>query len=132
MSILPCKYSEVGKGNESRAQHGVNWKGLRAEVHCDLRSSNGKEGRREVRDRAHENNKKWEGLLTQGGKSQACVNNTRGDAVEVPFSGGLCGGGELSWQVFDAELITVEGQGFSLVFGKGTRLLVKPSKWQII
>uniref|UniRef100_A0AAA9TXY4 Uncharacterized protein n=2 Tax=Bos TaxID=9903 RepID=A0AAA9TXY4_BOVIN len=25
-----------------------------------------------------------------------------------------------------------EGQGFSLVFGKGTRLLVKPSKWHPI
>lgn len=26
----------------------------------------------------------------------------------------------------------VEGQGFSFIFGKGTRLLVKPSKWHII
>uniref|UniRef100_A0A4W2ER31 Uncharacterized protein n=1 Tax=Bos indicus x Bos taurus TaxID=30522 RepID=A0A4W2ER31_BOBOX len=25
-----------------------------------------------------------------------------------------------------------EGQGFSIVFGKGTRLLVKPSKWHPI
>uniref|UniRef100_A0AC11BFU2 Uncharacterized protein n=1 Tax=Ovis aries TaxID=9940 RepID=A0AC11BFU2_SHEEP len=25
-----------------------------------------------------------------------------------------------------------EGQGFSLIFGKGTRLLVKPSKWHPI
>uniref|UniRef100_A0A9L0IL85 Uncharacterized protein n=1 Tax=Equus asinus TaxID=9793 RepID=A0A9L0IL85_EQUAS len=25
-----------------------------------------------------------------------------------------------------------EGQGFTLIFGKGTRLLVKPSKWHII
>uniref|UniRef100_A0A673TGR1 Uncharacterized protein n=1 Tax=Suricata suricatta TaxID=37032 RepID=A0A673TGR1_SURSU len=25
-----------------------------------------------------------------------------------------------------------QGQGFSFIFGKGTRLLVKPSKWHII
>uniref|UniRef100_A0ABI7XE44 Uncharacterized protein n=2 Tax=Felinae TaxID=338152 RepID=A0ABI7XE44_FELCA len=25
-----------------------------------------------------------------------------------------------------------QGQGFSFIFGKGTRLLVKPSKWHVI
>ena len=45
-------------------------------------------------------------MLIQGGKSQACVNNTGGSSGGFPSQEGFVRG-KLSWQVFDAEVITV-------------------------
>lgn len=49
-----------------------------------------------------------------------------------PFSGRLCQGRAELAGFWCWDNHCGEGQGFSLVFGKGTRLLVKPSKWHPI
>lgn len=51
-------------------------------------------------------------------------------AVQVPFSG--CFVREKPELVFDAETSTVQKDSVSSAFGTGTRLLVMPSKRQII
>lgn len=47
------------------------------------------------------------GMLIQGGKSQAFVNNTGRNTLEISLLKRALCGGKLSWQVFDAEIITV-------------------------
>lgn len=65
-------------------------------------------------------NKKAEGSLILGRKSQVCVNNTRGNAGEVSLLRRVWCGGKLSWQVFDAEIITVHKDKATLLsLGRG-------------
>lgn len=65
-------------------------------------------------------NKEGEGSLTPGGKSQVCVDNTGGNALEVSLLRRAWCGGKLSWQVFDAEIITVHKDKATLLsLGRG-------------
>lgn len=54
-----------------------------------------------------EDDKKWEECLFREEKSQACVNTTGRNTLEISLLKRALCGGKLSWQVFDAEIITV-------------------------
>lgn len=52
-------------------------------------------------------NKEGDKLFVQGGKSQTCVDNTGVNTFKVSLLGKALCRWKLSWQVFDAEIITV-------------------------
>lgn len=65
-----------------------------------------------------------------GGVGNSSCAHTGGFAVEVPFS--RCLVREKPELGFDAETSTVQKDSVSSAFGTGTRLLMMPSKRQII
>lgn len=101
------------------AQPGSEPEGTETWVHCDLRIPDGAGGGKGVTTEP-EDNKEREGSFIQGGKSQACGNNTGRNTFQVSFLRRALCGWQLSWQVFDAEIITVgKDKASPLSLGRG-------------